>query len=146
MSANNASHTKLLTFRLAGELFGMDIGRIKEINRNCYATPVPSAPPKIVGLYNMRGQTVLLLDLGYMMGYGGNVREDNLTTLILKSRATDAFLYGFVVDSVEDVLTLENSLAQPPPANLMSSEHRWLKRVFQLKNELLLEIEPDKLD
>ena len=47
---------KILTFYLQGELFGIDIKLVKEINRKINYTKVPGAPDFVVGLFNMRGQ------------------------------------------------------------------------------------------
>ena len=50
-----------------GELFGIDIGLVKEINRKIKYTEVPGAPEHIVGLYNMRGQVVTIFDVACIL-------------------------------------------------------------------------------
>ena len=61
---------RILTFYLEGELFGIDIGLVKEINRKIKYTEVPGAPEHIVGLYNMRGQVVTIFDVACILHRG----------------------------------------------------------------------------
>ena len=59
---------QFVTFRIDGDLLGLDVLRVREINRILDITPVASAPDYVRGLVNLRGQTVTVFDLGIRLG------------------------------------------------------------------------------
>lgn len=134
---------KVLSFRLAGELFGIEINYVKEINRNVEYTIVPRAPDKIVGLFNMRGQIVTLFNLAKILGYPWSNEKGKVTCIILKSPPNNPNQQGFLIDATGDVLDLDESLCEPPPANIDGRNFQYIRKVARLENELLMIIEPD---
>ncbi len=71
---------------MCGNLFGIDINAVKEIDRNIDYTPVPDAAPHIVGLLNMRGQIVTLINLARLMGYENHAPQERPACIILKKQ------------------------------------------------------------
>ncbi len=136
---------KLLSFRLWGELFAVNITSVKEINRQITCTPTPTAHPFIIGLYNMRGQTVTVFDLPSMLGYAPLDQSKPITCVILKTRKDMPDIVGFAVDTTEDVLLINESLCSNPPANVDEEVKEKLLGVYELENDLLLIIDEDKL-
>lgn len=132
---------KVLTFYLCGQLFGLDITAVKEINRNIEYTPVPDAPAHIIGLLNMRGQVVTLFDLAGLMGYGQNSQKGRSTCIILKCLPGDSDYIGFLIDRLGSVVDVEEDICEPPPANMGGNENRFLFEVVKLRDELLMVID-----
>jgi purine-binding chemotaxis protein CheW len=92
------------TFRLAGRLFGADVRAVKEVNPCTAATPVPHAPPAVVGLVNLRGQLHLVLDLRRLLALGESAVTPDSRLVIFKPSVGEAF--GVLVDAVGDVVRL----------------------------------------
>ncbi len=136
---------KLLSFRLWGELFAVNITSVKEINRQITCTPTPTAYPFIMGLYNMRGQIVTVFDLPHMLGYEPINKDKPINCIILKTRKEMPDIVGFAVDEPEDVLVIDESLCDNPPANVDEQVKEKLLGVYELDNDLLLIIDEDKL-
>ena len=136
---------KILTFYLQGELFGIDIKLVKEINRKINYTKVPGAPGFVVGLFNMRGQVVTVFDLvSFIYGKQGIV-PDNPTCIILKNHDNGSEYMGFVVDRPGDVLDVEEDWCEPMPGNIHHIDDRYIKEVVKLEDQLIMVIDADKI-
>ncbi len=141
----------VLSFYLFGRYLGIDITKVKEMNRNIEYTIVPGASPDLVGLLNLRGQIVSLLDLVYLMeGTEKKPPADKETgqaeaCIILKARAGDAYQIGFLIDEPGEVLELTNEICEPPPANLGGMDSSLVKEVARLEDELLIIPDIEKL-
>lgn len=135
---------KILTFRLCGELFGIDVTSVKEINRNVCCTKVPTAPPHIVGLYNMRGQVVTIIDVAGM--FGCEAKEAGwVNCVILKNIGHSHDIVAFYADTVEDVVVVDRVACKSPPENVEKNVRDNLACVYETETELLLIIDETKL-
>lgn len=134
---------QILTFKLAGEIFGIEIGYVREIDRNVRYTPVPSSQDYIVGLCNIRGQIITLFDMAAILGYPHAAQDEQLNCIVLKQRGADTF--GFPVTSAEDTLDVGEELFLPPPENLDDSKREFIKHVIEKQDGLLLIVDAQKL-
>ena len=102
-----------LTFRLAGEEYGVGILSVQEIRGWTAVTTIPHAPPWLKGVTNLRGAVVPIIDLRARFGLP-QVDYNESTVVIILNLAER--VVGFVVDGVSDVITLSGSQIKPPPA------------------------------
>ncbi|HEY9061067.1 MAG TPA: chemotaxis protein CheW [Pseudobacteroides sp.] len=134
---------KVLSFRIAGELFGIEINDVKEINRNVEYTAVPRAQDNIVGLFNMRGQIVTIFNLAGIIGYSESVPDDRVTCIILKSEPENPNHRGFIIERTGDVIDVAEDMCEPPPANIDSIGKKYIKDVVRLESDLMRIINTD---
>lgn len=134
----------VLTFYMCDNLLGIDVTLVKEFNRNVEYTPIPGAREHIVGFFNMRGQVVTLFDLAKLLGLGVRKEQDKLTCIILKS-PKDPDQVGFLIDKPGDVIAIDRSEYEAPPANMGAVESEFIDSVVKLKDELLIIINPQKI-
>ena len=127
---------RILTFYLEGELFGVDIGLVKEINRKINYIEVPGAPKHIVGLYNMRGQVVTIFDVACILHDRKSHIPEGPTCIVLKNNDSANEYLGFVVDRPGDVLDVNDQWRQPLPENLENEYRQYIKEVVRLEDEL----------
>lgn len=104
---------QFLTFRLAGEEYGVGILTVKEIRGWSAVTAVPHSPPWMLGVINLRGTVVPVIDLELKFNFERSERNE-LTVVIVVSVADR--LVGLVVDGVSDVITLASTDIKPPPS------------------------------
>ena len=123
---------------MGGFLFGIDILSVKEINRNVEYTSVPDAPPHIVGLLNMRGQVVTLIDLAGLMGYRLNSGTGRATCIILKNSLENTDYIGFFIDYPGSVIDIDDDNCEPPPPNVSIMENKFVDQIVKLEEGLLL--------
>jgi purine-binding chemotaxis protein CheW len=136
---------KVMTFYLCNSLFGIDIKKVKEINRRVEYTPVPGSNPVVSGLHNMRGQIVTLFDLARILGYDSQANQGSPGCIILKSTAGHSDQYGFLIDAPGDVIEIGNDISESPPANVDHIAAEMLEKVVKLENQLLLVLQSEKI-
>ncbi|MDB5847677.1 MAG: cheW [Rhodoferax sp.] len=103
---------KYLSFRLGSEEYGIDILRVQEIRGYAEPTKLANAPAFILGVLNLRGEIVPIIDMRIKFGLE-HVPYDNVTVtivLIIGNR-----MMGVVVDSVSDVLQFTPDQIRPAP-------------------------------
>ncbi|MGL4791386.1 MAG: chemotaxis protein CheW [Anaerotignaceae bacterium] len=136
---------KLLTFKLQEDLFAIDALAVKELNRHVFCTPVPTANKEIIGLYNMRGQIVTIIDLQTALGYEKNSINEDLDCIILKPTKENPDLFGFAVDSINSVIDIDTEFIKTPPANLAKELLNNLLGVVEIENRLHLILNSKKI-
>ncbi len=103
---------EFLTFKLGGEEYGIDILKVQEIRGYEAVTRIANAPAFIKGVVNLRGVIVPIVDLRVKFGLG-DARYDAFTVVIILNVA--GRVVGAVVDSVSDVLELDEKQIKPAP-------------------------------
>ncbi len=124
---------QFVTFRIDEFFLGIDITMVREINRVLDITDVPQAPDYVLGLINLRGQTVTVFDLGVRLGMAPRFITDQTHNIIFKHETI-----GLLVDQIGDVVSVDEEKIVPPPANTGTIEAEFIEGVVELENELLM--------
>jgi purine-binding chemotaxis protein CheW len=111
-TATAARVNEFLTFKLGGEEYGIDILKVQEIRGYEAVTRIANAPAFIKGVVNLRGVIVPIVDLRVKFQLG-EARYDAFTVVIILNVA--GRVVGAVVDSVSDVLELDEKQIKPAP-------------------------------
>lgn len=133
---------QLVTFTISSEEFGLDILKVQEIIRTMEITKVPRAPEFVEGVINLRGKVIPIIDLRRRFGMESK-KHDSQTRIIVVE--IHAMIVGFVVDSVSEVLRIQSSTVEPPPAVVSGIESEYISGVGKLEDRLLILIDLDKL-
>ena len=108
---------QILTFVLAGEEYGIDILRVREIIRYTRPTRVPGAPPAMQGLINLRGRVVPVVDLAVRFGLPESVITERSSIVIVDTTSADGeAVIGIITDTVTAVLELTHDQVQAAPS------------------------------
>ncbi len=129
-----AANVELATFYVGGSLYGIDIMNIQEINKHFEVTKVPQAADYIVGVLNLRGKIVTILDIGKKIGLSSIERNKNNRNIIVQSQ--DEYI-GLLVDSISDVVLADKDSLEPAPSNLGGLEGKFFKCVLKRENALI---------
>jgi purine-binding chemotaxis protein CheW len=107
---------KVLTFSLGGEVYGIDILRVKEIRGWSPVTRIPQTPPAMLGVLNLRGLIVPIVDLRVRFALKA-AEFTPLTVIIVLSLRNEKGQreYGIVVDNVNDVVDIAADSVKPAP-------------------------------
>lgn len=143
------------TFLLNGQVFGIDILLIREINRQLEMTSVPHAPDYIKGLLNLRGQVVTLLDLSLRLGLPASALGETSHNIILKTDQelqtmgsdliTSPDKVGLLIDDIQDVVIVSEEDMELPPANIGKIEGQFVSGVIKHADDLISVLSVEKL-
>ncbi len=108
----SADANQFLTFSLGEEEYGVDILKVQEIKGYVPTTRIPNSPPDVVGVLNLRGTIVPIIDL--RRKFGLNSAEYNQFTAIVVVVVRGRVM-GMIVDSVSEVVNIPQADIQPAP-------------------------------
>jgi purine-binding chemotaxis protein CheW len=104
--------SEYLTFAIAGQDYGVAILAVREIRGWTRETPLPNAPAGVRGIINLRGQVVPIFDLRVRLGAEATPPTATHVVIVVEAAAGQ---FGLLVDSVSDILMLEDDALQPVP-------------------------------
>lgn len=151
---------QLATFHIGKELFALDILLTKEIGKMHEITKVPEAPEYIIGLMNLRGQILTIMDPRSFLEREASQDIEEQRLIILKTenelnslersgmktghtKAKDPL--AIVIDQMRDILNVEEDQILPPPPNLSGIKRDFVSGVVQLKHQLVIILAIDRL-
>lgn len=103
--------SQYVTFELAGQAYGVNVGDAVEVIRMVAMADPPEAPPYVVGVINIRGRVMPVIDMRRRLSM--EAADFTLTTPILVTKVRDWTL-GLIVDKVKEVVTLPAAMIEPP--------------------------------
>jgi purine-binding chemotaxis protein CheW len=144
MSTENTQRkqTEYVTAMIGGQLFGLPIVRVQDVFIPERLTRVPLAPPEIAGVLNLRGRIVTLIDLRRRFGLGQRDGGEAVMAIGVESRAES---YGLLIDSVGEVLKLDDAAREPNPINLDQRLARVSAGIYRLDGQLLIVVDVDRV-
>lgn len=114
---------QLLLFTLGGECYAFPLERVREVVKPGPITPVPSIPEHILGVMNLRGEILPVLDPKQLLGLGTATPSPQGRVIVVKAPGMSV---GLLADGVEDVIEMTGSL-EPPLATLPERQARYLQ-------------------
>ncbi len=125
---------ELATFYVGDALCGMNILQIQEINKLMMMTKVPQAPDFVLGILNLRGQIVTVIDLGKKLGMGETDMSLELRNVIVNSTGSSV---GLLVKKIGDVVAVNLTNKEQPPANMSGIQGKFFTGVYKKENGLI---------
>lgn len=135
-----------LTFMLADEEYGVDILRVQGIQGWSPVTPIPRAPEFVLGVTNLRGAVVPIIDLRKRFGIAE--QEFGPTTVVIVVNVEDDSqrrVMGMVVDGVSEVYALDSEAVQPPPDFGCSVDTSFIRGLSTVDERMLILLDIDRL-
>ena len=132
---------QLVSFNLDEEEFGVDILKVREINKMMQITKVPNSPNYVEGVINLRGRIIPVIDLRTKIGM--HKREYGNNTRIIIVEVIDKTI-GFIVDKVSEVLRIPANITEAPPELVTGINSDFIKSVAKLDDRLLILIDLEK--
>jgi len=111
MSGKREKKTEYSVFSISGKLFGLDISSVKEVLKLPRVTRLPNTSKYILGVYNLRGSIISLLDLHQALGL--DVQQSECGDMVIVIEENNLRL-SFVVDKVMDFVKIAQSMIQTP--------------------------------
>ncbi|EAQ31868.1 MULTISPECIES: chemotaxis protein CheW [Idiomarina] len=131
-----------VTFQLEEETYGINVMQVQEVLRYSEIAPVPGAPDYVLGIINLRGNVVTVIDTRLRFGLPENEITDNTRIVIIES---DKQVIGILVDSVAEVVYLKKSEIDSAPNVGTEESARFIQGVSNRDGELLILVDLDKM-
>jgi len=134
--------TQWVTFHLEEEKYGVPVQQVKEVLRYSEITPVPGAPDYVLGIINLRGNVVTILDTRKRFALAPREVDDDTRILILEVAEQTV---GILVDSVSEVMRLRASEIETAPNVGNDESSKYIQGVASRDSHLLILVDLDKL-
>jgi purine-binding chemotaxis protein CheW len=133
---------QLVTFRVGGEEFGLDVFQVHEILRHTEPTPMPKAPAFVEGVLDVRGTLIPVVDLRKRFELH-DVRYDDDTRIILVDFQGERL--GLVVDEVSEVLRVPETAVTPPPQFVRGLAAEFIRGIVRLESRLVVLLDLERI-
>jgi len=137
LSAQTEIHSdtiELASFFVGEALCGMDILKVQEINKLIEMTRVPQAPEYVLGILNLRGEIVTIIDLGKKLGLKSTEISEKTRNIIVNSNGEHI---GLMVEQISDVVQAKFEKIEAPPANIGGVQGKYFTGVLKTKDRLI---------
>ncbi len=141
--SRSGSTARWVTFRLEDEIYGIDVMQIREVLRSQEISPVPGAPAYVLGIINLRGNVVAIIDTRTRFGLQRRDEMDEASRILIMDSGD--LVVGYLVDSVSEVVDLENERIETPPDTGSGQSSRFISGLYNSKNGLLILLDGSKL-
>ena len=147
MSINAASGSddpvlQYVTFLLEDEIYGINVMQVQEVLRYSEIAPVPGAPSYVLGIINLRGNVVTVIDTRQRFGLMPADVTDNTRIVIIE---VDKQVIGILVDAVSEVVYLNQSEIEKAPNVGTEESAKFIQGVCHKDDKLLILVELDKM-
>lgn len=126
---------QLVVFDLNEEAYGVDISQVREIIRMQEITRVPRAPAFIVGIINLRGKVIPVVDLRARFSMPETERTDEHRIVVVDVDGQDI---GMVVDAVKEVSRVRSSSIEPPSTVITTNDSEYLTGIVKTDEKLII--------
>ena len=127
--------TQWATFRLDKELYGIDVMLVQEVQRFTEITPVPGAPSYVLGIINLRGNVVTIIDTRSKFSLPPGEITDATRIIIVEIHGQ---VLGLLVDCVAEVVYINKNEIEKTPNVGSDDSAKYISGVCNKNNELLI--------
>lgn len=138
----NEMKGKFLTFWTDKQLFGVPIADVVQIIGIQEITPIPNSPAYAKGVINLRGSIIPVIDVRLRFGKEESVYSER--TCIIVTQLEES-LIGFIVDSVDEVTTIEDENISQPPKVSKDRTNAYLSGIGKLDSKVILLLDTSKI-
>ncbi len=131
-----------VTFRLDGEVYGINVMQVQEVLRVTEIAPVPGAPDYVMGIINLRGNVVTVIETRKRFGLQSGEIDDSSRVVISEA---DGNVVGILVDSVAEVVDLKRSEIESSPNVGNEESSKYIEGVATHNDNLLILVDINKL-
>jgi purine-binding chemotaxis protein CheW len=133
---------QFVTFVLKDETYGINVMQVQEVLRVSEIAPVPGAPPYVLGIINLRGNVVTVIDTRGRFGLPPTEVDDSSRIIVIESEKQ---VVGILVDAVAEVVELQSDEIDVAPNVGNEESSRYIQGVATRDNSLLILVDLNKL-
>ncbi len=131
-----------LSFRLGEEDYCLEIRHVTEIVGIQKVTEVPDMPSFVKGVVNLRGQVIPVIDMRSRFNMPGRAYDERTCIVVVSLNGS---LVGLVVDTVNEVRTIESQNVSPPPKGVGAEGARYIRGLGKVGDSVKIILDTSKL-
>jgi purine-binding chemotaxis protein CheW len=131
---DDTTRSEYATFYLKDALCGIALSSIQEINQPSALTMVPQSPDYVMGIINLRGKIVTVIDTGKRLGLSSIRQSHTMRNIIVNA---DDESVGLMVDRIGNVISVDPGQVDTPPANIGEVPGRCFDAVYKTDEQLV---------
>ena len=130
----SGAYLEIVSFHLGEQEFCIDIMAIREIRGWAPSTPIPHAPKEVIGVMNLRGTVIPIIDLAHKLGMKSTEANERSAIVVAE---VHSMVVGLVVDRVSDILTIRSEQIQPVPEVTTSFDKVYAEGIIAHENGMI---------
>jgi purine-binding chemotaxis protein CheW len=142
MKNPSQGNRELIAFRIGDQEFSVNIMSVREIRGWTQAMPMPHAPPYVMGMINLRGAVLTIVDLSLRLGMKKAEPTDRHVIIVAQFKNR---IVGLLVEAVSDILTITDDNIQPVPEISSDLERQYARGILAIDKRMICMIELDAL-
>ncbi len=143
---NAVSSYQYVTFSLSDELFGVEVSRTREILSLTPVTKVPQMPEYLLGVINLRGQVVPVIDMRLKLGLpAGEETEDTCIIVVELQVDGEPMIVGALADAVREVLEIRSDQIEAPPRLGTRLNTEFIQGMGKVNEQFLILLDIDRV-
>ena len=141
-SDSKKNSIRVLAFSLGGENYCAEIHQIRSVVRVESITRIPNAPDFVVGVTNLRGQILPVIDIRSFFGLAQKKRTEKSRVIV--SDVTGSAI-GIMVDEVRQAMEIDETLIQPPLATVSEKLAAYTKGQVEVQDAIIIILDFEKV-
>jgi purine-binding chemotaxis protein CheW len=138
-AAASAESTQYLTFKLENEVFALGISQVREVLDFTTITRIPEMPEFMLGVINLRGSVVPVVDMRLKFGIPRSEVKVNTCIIIVEIELDgETTILGALADSVQEVLELDAENVEAPPRIGTRLKSKYIKGMGKRDNQFII--------
>lgn len=133
--AHNDTTVKFVTFVLGNETYAVHASKVNEVLRHTDITPVPGSPSFVLGIINLRGDVLTVIDTREVFGLEPEEISPHSRIVVVE---LEDYAVGALVDKVAEVVDLHETSIEPAPNTGNEQATMFMQGVYHYENELLV--------
>lgn len=133
---------ELTAFKIGEQDFCVDIMAVREIRGWSVPTPLPQTPDYLLGVINLRGAVLPIMDLAGRLGLPPTIPSVRSVIIVVQ---VGTRVIGLLVDAVSDILSIDQSQVQPAPDIACDHVKTFVRGLFTVEDRMVSEIALERL-
>lgn len=140
----DVSSTTFVSFGIGKEVYAVDVFKVSEVIQPREVTEVPDMPTYVLGVINLRGHVIPVVDLKKRLGLGETKITLDTRMIVIEHNDNDDRMIAIITDYVTDVVSFEGKKLLNPPDMGTKIKNKFLKGIYDIENDgfmVVLDIE-----
>lgn len=135
-----------LSFKIGGEDFAINASNVQSIQELVAVTKVPHSHDYMMGVINLRGKVLSVIDSHIKLGMAPIVEDENTCIVVLEMQVNGEFIeFGIMVDSVQSVYEFSETQIKPPPSVSGAQETDYITGMVEDSGKFIMILDLNKI-